>query len=49
MRDGERVRFREHSTTDWNEGTVIKARKMWVECDDGYIADENSIAEWEPK
>jgi len=51
MQDGQCVDVRLHGDEQWYAGEVTKARKMWVAvaaCSafpDGYIADENSIAE----
>ena len=51
MRDGQRVRVKLHGDDEWFTGTVIKARKMWVELEDygsKFIADESNIIEWRP-
>lgn len=47
MIEGERVLVKLHGDDRWREGTVLdRPRKMWVELDDGFIADENSIESW---
>jgi hypothetical protein len=46
MIDGQMVRFKLHCDQAWHMGIVINAQKMWVECVDGFIGDESSIAEW---
>lgn len=53
MKDGQRVRVLLHGDYQWRNGTVIRARKEWVELDADdpiapMIADEGSIKEWEP-
>jgi hypothetical protein len=56
MRDGQRVevRLHGHEPPEWLAGTVIKARKQWVQMDAPgsgvpHVADENSISEWRPE
>lgn len=49
MKDGERVEVKLSGDDEWYCGTVIKARKMWVELSNYHrpmIADENNIVEW---
>lgn len=46
MIDGSQVKFKLHTDPNWYFGTVINARKMWVERSDGFVADEASISEW---
>lgn len=51
MQGGQIVQVKLHSDETWYTGTVIKARKMWVELSDygrPMIADEGNIAEWRP-
>jgi hypothetical protein len=51
MQEGQRVEVRLHGDDDWHKGTVLdRPRKMWVKLDHPpeHIADENSIAEWNP-
>ena len=53
MRDGDRVLIKLYGDDALYSGTVIKARKQWVELDSndvlgcGFIADENNIERWE--
>lgn len=52
MHDGDRVEVKLAGDDSWYRGTVIKARKMWVELDDygrPMIADESNIVEWHPQ
>lgn len=47
MTDGERVEVLLGGDDEWYAGTVIKARKMWVQLDDDRaIADEGNIRQW---
>lgn len=58
MTEGQIVEVRLHGDQTWYQGTVINARKMWVEIEgfpdangqivDGgkRVMDESSIAEW---
>lgn len=52
IQDGQRVEVRLHGDEEWYPGTVIKARKQWVQLDperypDGeFVTDEGQIAEW---
>lgn len=57
MIDGERVEVQRCGDDEWYVGTVIKARKMWVEMDaydagrgpePGHIAAEQDIWDWRP-
>lgn len=48
MIDGQHVYFKLAGDQQEYRGIVIKARKMWVEREDGFIADETNITEWRP-
>lgn len=51
MKDGMIVKVRLAGDDLWHFGTVIKARKQWVEFNDDdemapFIADESNIVDW---
>lgn len=50
MKDGMQVQvmLAGEVSPKWYKGTVVKARKMWVELEDESIADENNIIDWKP-
>lgn len=41
-KDGDRVRFRLPDSDDFLTGTVVRHKKLWIECDDdGLVVDED--------
>lgn len=52
MENDQRVEVLLHGDDTWYTGTVIKARKQWVQLEGSpggaFIADECSIKEWRP-
>lgn len=53
MVNDQRVKVLLHGDEQWYNGTVTKARKMWITIDEeenpwGICADEHNIRDWEP-
>src|SRR5574343_796595 len=49
MHDGQRIEFRIEGESDYETGTVVKAKKEWVRRDsDGSITGEGWINSWNP-